>query len=85
MALNGRGTIATEGLQRAIAGLSALMNTRAARETLEAWLALPPIAKRFSLTTEELGLLGDWLEAARVSRRALGRALAYLGPTGFCV
>lgn len=62
--LTGVAPIATEELAEAIAGLSALMNTRAARETLEAWLALPPIAKRFSLTTEELGLLGDWLEAA---------------------
>lgn len=62
--LTGVAPIATEELAEAISGLSALMNTRAARETLEAWLALPPIAKRFSLTTEELTLLGEWLAAA---------------------
>ncbi len=62
--IKGLAPIASEELAGGISGLANLMTSRASREDFEAWLALPPVARRFSLTAEDLHVLGDWLRAA---------------------
>ncbi len=62
--MSGLAPIASEELAQAISGLATLITGRAPRDALESWLSLPPVAKRFGLTSDDLLVLGSWLRAA---------------------
>lgn len=63
--------------------LAKLMTERADRDTFEAWLGLAPIARRFNLTSDELGIVANWLRAAGYREGLSDAHLMQLNPEVF--
>lgn len=70
---------------QAVLGLGKLLTGRATRESLMAWISLPPVASKFGLTSDDMPTIEMWLRTAGYRYGLSDAHLNTLDPVTFAV